>query len=345
MEKIELTDPLCCLGGPIRSRVTNAVAAKNAARLVDWSRWGLLLDTLLRCYVAAEWFYVARTWPDPDSILITMAYIFVVLHTVQLMMGVSLMLDAKSLLEETRDRRAKVFCLFGSKTSLFGWVYMKLKAMIMIQAMWFLYTFTLQASYSSSSSSEVSPIRLQTGEITQSIDSEGRMQGRIEVLHDGQWGTVCGSGWMIDYYTWVTDVADEANLSKDAAYVACRQLRNQLQGSYVLVDYDALTFALLVYLVIYHCLKRIDQDDRRNVYPNHDYKADAVCCRVTPLLALYWLFYTGFFLFFFALMVLLAVGDETGGNFAALAALLFGSMIAHQIYYNRTVAPEQPSSR
>jgi hypothetical protein len=37
------------------------------------------------------------------------------------------MLDVRPLLEGTRDKKAKVFWMCGSKTSLFGWVYMKLK--------------------------------------------------------------------------------------------------------------------------------------------------------------------------------------------------------------------------
>jgi hypothetical protein len=54
-------------------------------------------------------------------------------------------------------------------------------------------------------------IRLQTAAGTPSFDSEGQVQGRLEVFHDGQWGTVCddGFGW-----------AD--------AQVACRQLGNEL---------------------------------------------------------------------------------------------------------------------
>jgi hypothetical protein len=54
-------------------------------------------------------------------------------------------------------------------------------------------------------------IRLQTAAGTPSFDSEGQVQGRLEVFHDGQWGTVCD-----DYF------------GEPDAQVACRQLGNEL---------------------------------------------------------------------------------------------------------------------
>ncbi|GMI37144.1 hypothetical protein TeGR_g14787, partial [Tetraparma gracilis] len=54
-------------------------------------------------------------------------------------------------------------------------------------------------------------IRLQTAAGTPSFDSEGHVQGRLEVFHDGQWGTVCD-----DSFEWPD------------AQVACRQLGNEL---------------------------------------------------------------------------------------------------------------------
>jgi hypothetical protein len=54
-------------------------------------------------------------------------------------------------------------------------------------------------------------IRLQTAAGTPSFDSEGQVQGRLEVFHGGLWGTVCN------------DDFEEAD-----AQVACRQLGNEL---------------------------------------------------------------------------------------------------------------------
>jgi hypothetical protein len=128
----ELAEPFRCLGGPIKSRVINTAGARNAARLVLWSRWGLLLDTLLRCYIAAELIHFMGVYggplQGPEPVFSDAgAPVMTILFTVPALVSFTLMLDVRPLLEGTRDRKAKIFWLFGSKTSLFGWVYMKLK--------------------------------------------------------------------------------------------------------------------------------------------------------------------------------------------------------------------------
>jgi hypothetical protein len=111
---------------------------------------------------------------------------------------------------------------------------------------------------------------------------------------------------------------------------------------------------------MYHCLERIDQDDRKNVFPNHDYRADEVsckACRVTPLLGCYWLFNAIFLLCFTFVLVWLSVpcsyrdGTSTdcgkGSTIAILATCLSGCMVAHQCYYKQKankVANEEAES-
>ncbi|GMI23928.1 hypothetical protein TeGR_g1659, partial [Tetraparma gracilis] len=279
--QIELAEPFRCLGGPIKSRVTNTATARNAARLVLWSRWGLLLDTVLRCYIAAELTHLMGVHGDAASL-----QIITILFTVPALASYTLMLDVRPLLEGTRDRKAKIFWLFGSKTSLFGWVYMKLKFLIMFQSMLWLVWFSFYE-----------PDEMRGGESTFFI-----------------------------------------NLETFSACVATQ-----------------VAVALLTYLVMYHCLKRIDQDDRRNVFPSHDYRADAVCCckpcRVTPLLFCYWFFYVISFLFFTYALYGLSISCSNryryvdddyespdcgkGSTIAILATCLFGCMVAHQCYYNQ----------
>jgi len=132
MACIEVAEPFRCLGGPIKSRVTNTAAARNAARLVLWSRWGLLLDTVLRCYIAAELIHFMGVYggplQGPEPVFSDAgAPVTTILFTVPALVSFTLMLDVRPLLEGTRDKKAKVFWMCGSKTSLFGWVYMKLK--------------------------------------------------------------------------------------------------------------------------------------------------------------------------------------------------------------------------
>ncbi|GMI31446.1 hypothetical protein TeGR_g5200 [Tetraparma gracilis] len=281
----ELAEPFRCLGGPIKSRVTNTAAARNAARLVLWSRWGLLLDTVLRCYIAAELTNLMGVQGDA-----AISQIITILFTVPALASFTLMLDVRPLLEGTRASKAKIFWLFGSRTSLFGWVYMKLKFLIMFQSMLWLVWFSFYE-----------PDKIK--------EASDQFEDRYRI-----------------------------NLETFSACVATQ-----------------VAVALLTYLVMYHCLKRIDQDDRRNVFPSHDYRADAVCCckpcRGTPLLGCYWLVYAIVFLFFTYVLYELSVScshryeyeDDDyespdcgkGSTIAILATCLFGCMVAHQCYYNQ----------
>ncbi|GMI37858.1 hypothetical protein TeGR_g14131, partial [Tetraparma gracilis] len=67
---------------------------------------------------------------------------------------------------------------------------------------------------------DTTEIRLQTAAGTPSFDSEGQVQGRLEVFHDGQWGTVC-----------------DDSFKEPDAQVACRQLGNEL--GYTLTSWSA----------------------------------------------------------------------------------------------------------
>lgn len=167
-------------------------------------------------------------------------------------------------------------------------------------------------------------------------------------------------------------------------------------GFYIYVKYVSIACGIFVYLVIYHCLKRIDDDDRRNVFPNHDYSKDAICCTSGCSLkhCAFWTVYSIVFLIMLlsCLIVIGTFGGHTGfckdeictdggwdncyvesgevagcseegftpafdvdpdgsdtsdyscckplsGNstsFAILAVILFGFLIAHQLYYNQT---------
>ncbi|GMI24241.1 hypothetical protein TeGR_g14794, partial [Tetraparma gracilis] len=284
-----LAEPFRCLGGPIKSRVTNTAAARNAARLVLWSRWGLLLDTLLRCYIAAESIHFMDLVSDVSTATFRTTFqIVMILFTVPALVSFTLMLDVRPLLEGSRDRKAEIFWMCGSKTSLFGWVYMKLKFLIMFQSMLWLYWFSVY----------------EPGEIEESSD---RIEDYEEAYEESSGRGI--SVFLINLKTFYACIATQ------------------------------IAVALLTYLVMYHCLKRIDQDDRRNVFPSHDYRADAVCCckpcRVTPLLGCYWLFYAIFFLFFTFVLSVLSVYSNTGSTTAILATCLFGCMVAHQCYYNQ----------
>jgi hypothetical protein len=123
-----------------------------------------------------------------------------------------------------------------------------------------------------------------------------------------------------------------------ATQVSLRHAPNSNPNSPSNLPAPQVAVALLTYLVMYHCLKRIDQDDRRNV-PSHDYRADAVCCckpcRVTPLLGCYWLVYAIFFLFSTCNLFFVVLYFNTGSTTAIVATCLFGCMVAHQCYYNQ----------
>jgi serine protease 12 (motopsin) len=64
-------------------------------------------------------------------------------------------------------------------------------------------------------------IRLQTASGTLSFDSEGNLQGRLEVFHDGQWGTVYDDGLE-------ADAEDGQRKRQTFAEVSCRQLGAEL---------------------------------------------------------------------------------------------------------------------
>jgi hypothetical protein len=133
---VDLTEPFPCLGGPIKSRVTNTAAARNASRLVLCSRLGFFVDTVLRIYTAAEWINLLIAGYARGG------HIFYVTSLIQVLMGFSLLLDVRHLLEADRDRKAKIFWMCGANTSLFGWAYMKLKFLIMVQSFGFILHFS-----------------------------------------------------------------------------------------------------------------------------------------------------------------------------------------------------------
>ena len=88
---------------------------------------------------------------------------------------------------------------------------------------------------------------------------------------------------------------------------------------------------------MFHCLKKIDQDHRRNVYPNHDYTADRLCCGggITCLRFSYWWVYIGNLFFGFHELILMAGFSGTKG-WAVLAVLFVNCLlVAHQCFYRR----------
>ena len=96
--------------------------------------------------------------------------------------------------------------------------------------------------------------------------------------------------------------------------------------------------SLANFMVLYHCLKRIDDDDRHNVYPNRDFSKDSMkaACRGSgcPL----FFFGTLEVLFGIAQFVVIAqgdLGDDVRTNFIVAAVVLAAVMIGHQIYYTR----------
>ena len=89
---------------------------------------------------------------------------------------------------------------------------------------------------------------------------------------------------------------------------------------------------------MFHCLKKIDQDHRRNVYPNHDYTADRLCCGGVQscwFRCSYWWFYIGNLLLGFLEVIFMAQFSGTTGW--ALLAVLFVNclLVAHQCFYRR----------
>ena len=129
--------------------------------------------------------------------------------------------------------------------------------------------------------------------------------------------------------------------------------------------------AMATYMSIYHCLKRIDDDDRHNNFPDHDYNPDGICCcvgdvcvpkNITVVRTIFWIIYSIVFLSFLIVFInkddcesyddddRAAVNpcfldneyfvDKTRG--IIFACFLFVGMVAHQLYYripDNKVAP------
>ena len=103
---------------------------------------------------------------------------------------------------------------------------------------------------------------------------------------------------------------------------------------YIYVNYVSMACGIVVYLVIYHCLKRIDDDDRRNVFPNHDYSKDAICCTSGCSLkhCAFWTVYSIVFLFMllFCLIVIGTFGGHT--NFCKDDICTDGDLVCYVEY-------------
>jgi hypothetical protein len=69
---------------------------------------------------------------------------------------------------------------------------------------------------------ETTSIRLRVGAGVPSLDAAGRVEGRLEVFHDGQWGTVYDDGLE------ESGGAENQQRAQTASEVACRQLGNDL---------------------------------------------------------------------------------------------------------------------
>ena len=93
--------------------------------------------------------------------------------------------------------------------------------------------------------------------------------------------------------------------------------------------------SLGVYCTIYHSLKRIDDDDRRHMFPDHNYTPDELC-QCNCLKFGFWTVYVVCFLFLSLLCWFSATIDGSGSGsttFRIFAFLVFGGMLCHQCYY------------
>ncbi|GMI44231.1 hypothetical protein TrCOL_g3482 [Triparma columacea] len=264
---VSITEPFSCLGwSNIKSRVTNTASARNAERLVNWSRYGLLLNIFFTIWCMVEE-YIWRTraddlvgekgeWSIDNTFVIIFHFAFPAAFVI---FDYSIMSDVTEILENDRTKTAKLFWCCKSRTSLFGWTYMKIKFFLMAASLGFLLFFS-----------------------TYDQDQIDDLVEEVESLEE------------------LTDV----NLFLVSV------------GFYIYVNYVSIACGIFVYLVIYHCLKRIDDDDRRNVFPNHDYSKDAICCTSGCSLkhCAFWTVYSIVFLFMLlqCLIVIGTFGGHTG---------------------------------
>ena len=106
----------------------------------------------------------------------------------------------------------------------------------------------------------------------------------------------------------------------------------------LLITHMLITLAsLVVYLSLYHSMKRMDDDDRHNVFPDHDFSNDKICALSGSRLP-FWIIYSIVLIGLVVEIMSILFGDlpEGGTNTLTIfmAVVLFGLMGAHQLFYS-----------